>query len=101
VVCEGRDMGTVVFPEAELKVFMVADPEERARRRLHQRGEATTAEGVECEKERLIVRDSADSEREVAPLRAAPDALSIDTTDLTFHEQVRRIVEAARRLDMG
>jgi cytidylate kinase len=101
IVCEGRDMGTVVFPEAELKVFMGADPEERARRRVLQRGEEVTAEVVESEKERLVARDSADSERDVAPLRAAADALFIDTTHLTFDEQVARIVEAARRLDMG
>lgn len=101
VVCEGRDMGTVVFPEADLKVFMAADPEERARRRVLQRGEAVTREGVESEKLRLVARDTADSEREVAPLKAAADALFIDTTHLTFDEQVERIVETARRLDTG
>lgn len=99
VVCEGRDMGTVVFPEADLKVFMAADPEERARRRVLQRGESVTPEGVESEKQRLVARDTADSEREVAPLRAAADALLIDTTHLSFDQQVERIVEAARRLD--
>lgn len=101
VVCEGRDMGTVVFPEAELKVFMGADPDERARRRLLQRGEEATAAGIESEKQRLVARDTADSGRAVAPLRAAADALFVDTTDLTFDEQVERIVEAARRLDTG
>ncbi len=99
VVCEGRDMGTVVFPEADLKVFMEAVPDERARRRVLQRGERLTAEGVESEKQRLVARDTADSERDVAPLRRAADALLIDTTHLTFDEQVDRIVEAARRLD--
>ncbi len=101
VVCEGRDMGTVVFPEAELKVFMGADADERARRRLLQRGEEATAAGIESEKQRLVARDTADSGRAVAPLRAAADALFVDTTDLTFDEQVERIVEAARRLDTG
>lgn len=101
VVCEGRDMGTVVFPEADLKVFMGADPEERAQRRLLQRGEEVTPAGVESEKQRLVARDRADSERDVAPLKAAADALFVDTTDLTFDEQVGRIVEAARRLDTG
>lgn len=99
VVCEGRDMGTVVFPNADLKVFMEAVPDERARRRVRQRGEEVTPEGVETEKRRLVARDTADSERDVAPLRRAADALLIDTTDLTFDEQVERIVEAARRLD--
>jgi cytidylate kinase len=99
VVCEGRDMGTVVFPDADLKVFMEAVPDERARRRVRQRGEEVTAEGVETEKQRLLARDTADSERDIAPLRRAAEALFIDTTDLTFDEQVERIVEAARRLD--
>jgi len=99
VVCEGRDMGTVVFPHADLKVFMEAVPDERARRRVLQRGEEVTSEGVETEKQRLIARDTADSERDVAPLKRADDALFIDTTHLTFEEQVERIVEAARRLD--
>jgi cytidylate kinase len=58
-----------------------------------------TAEGVETEKQRLLARDTADSERDIAPLRRAAEALFIDTTDLTFDEQVERIVEAARRLD--
>jgi cytidylate kinase len=99
VVCEGRDMGTVVFPEADLKVFMEAVPNERARRRVLQRGEELTGEGVEREKRRLVARDTADSQRDVAPLRRAHDALFVDTTHLTFEEQVDRIVEAARRLD--
>lgn len=101
VVCEGRDMGTVVFPEADLKVFMRADPEERARRRVRQRGEEVTLAGVASEKRRLVARDTADSQRAVAPLRAAADALFVDTTNLTFDQQVERIVEAARRLDMS
>ncbi len=95
VVCEGRDMGTVVFPHAELKVFMVASPEERARRRLLQRGESTTAARVREEARHLQARDQADSERAVSPLRKAEDALEIDTTKLSFTEQVERIVAAA------
>ncbi len=104
VVCEGRDMGTVVFPDAELKVFMVASPEERARRRLLQRGESTTAARVREEARHLQARDQADSERAVSPLRKAEDALEIDTTKLSFAEQVERIVAAAaltRRKRMG
>jgi cytidylate kinase len=102
IVCEGRDMGTVVFPEADIKVFLVAAPEERARRRLLQQGERVTMGGVHDEAARLVGRDTADSERTESPLRKAEDAISLDTTHLAFEEQVERIVEAARRhLDMG
>jgi cytidylate kinase len=100
IVCEGRDMGTVVFPQAELKVFMQAGSEVRAERRLLQRGETVTLEGVQTEVQRLLARDSADSGREVSPLRQAEGAIVIDTTELSFEEQVSRILEvAAQRLD--
>src|SRR5690606_16092467 len=70
LVSEGRDVGTVVFPDAELKVFLVAEPEERARRRLKQQGVVDPTPGqIEAEVERLLERDRVDSEREVAPLR--------------------------------
>jgi cytidylate kinase len=98
VVCEGRDMGTVVFPDAELKVFMDADPGERARRRLLQRGDAVTAENVDRETGRLVARDRDDSQRDVAPLRKAEGAVVIDTTNLDFAEQVEKIVGAAREI---
>lgn len=101
IVCEGRDMGTVVFPEARLKVFMVAAPDERARRRLLQQRRKVTLDEVRAESARLVARDTADSQREASPLRQAEDALVIDTTDLSFEEQVERVVAAARRrLDM-
>ncbi|UCC74478.1 MAG: (d)CMP kinase [Gemmatimonadota bacterium] len=99
VVCEGRDMGTVVFPEAELKVYMVAEPGERARRRLLQRGEAVTAERLTAESARLVARDTYDSQREASPLRKADSAMIVDTTRLSFEEQVTQIVQAAQRLD--
>jgi cytidylate kinase len=98
VVCEGRDMGTVVFPQAELKVYMEAEARERARRRLLQRGEEVTAERIDRESVRLNARDRDDSARSVAPLRRAEDAMVIDTTDLGFEEQVERIVLAAREI---
>ena len=97
IVCEGRDMGTVVFPEAELKIFMQAGPEVRAERRLLQRGEKVTPESARAEVQRLLARDSADSGREVSPLRQAEGAIVIDTTELSFEEQVTRILEAAAR----
>lgn len=97
VVADGRDIGTVVFPDAELKVFLVADPEVRARRRLEEQG--TTApdrDTLLAEIDRLKARDRADSERATAPLRAAEDAVHVDTTALTFDEQVAAILELAR-----
>ena len=96
VVVDGRDIGTVVFPDAELKIFLTATPEARAGRRINQRGEATDPSGLEAEAAALAARDQADSSREVAPLRAAPDAVPLDTTALAFPDQVRFIVELAR-----
>lgn len=97
LVADGRDMGTVVFPEAATKVFLDADPAERARRRLGDRGVTDPPrEAVEVEAGRLLERDRQDRERETAPLRAAEDAWVLDTTGLTFDEQVEAIVERAR-----
>lgn len=97
IVADGRDIGTVVFPEAELKIFLVAEPEIRARRRLAEYGvtDPTPAE-LAAEVERLLQRDRTDSEREIAPLVEAEDAVRIDTSHLTFDEQVERIVGLAR-----
>lgn len=92
LVADGRDIGTVVFPGADVKVFLVADPRERARRRLAERGiTGPDMATVDAEAARLLERDRQDSERAVAPLRRAPDALEIDTTALTFEEQVEKI----------
>lgn len=98
LVADGRDMGTVVFPEARTKVFLTADVRERARRRLGDRGVAVPgdAELVE-EARRLGDRDTQDQTRAVAPLRVPEGALVLDTTHLTFDAQVERIVEHARR----
>jgi cytidylate kinase len=95
-VVDGRDIGTVVFPDAALKVFLVADPWERARRRLAERldHEPTEAEIAE-ETDRLVQRDARDATQTVQ----AKDAILIDTTTLTRDEQVSRIValvDAAR-----
>lgn len=91
-VVEGRDMGTVVFPEAEVKIFLTASLEERARRRwkeLWERGKELSFEEVF---EDLKKRDEIDSEREVAPLRVAPDAIIIDTTLKGIEEVVEEVV---------
>jgi cytidylate kinase len=89
VVVDGRDIGTVVFPDAALKVFLVADPWERARRRLVERSarRPTDAEIAE-ETDRLVHRDAQDATQTVQ----AKDAILIDTTSLTQEEQVQRIV---------
>jgi len=93
LVADGRDIGTVVFPDAEVKVFLTADPRERARRRLAENGiTEPSAERLDEEVTRLLARDKIDSEREHAPLKPAPDAVHIDTTSLSFEEQVDRIV---------
>jgi len=94
-VMDGRDIGTVVFPDAALKVFLTASPEARAIRRLRQSGAAVPAEEVAREAARLEERDRFDAGRAVAPLRAASDARHLDTTALTLDQQVDRIVEWA------
>ncbi len=97
VVVDGRDIGTVVFPDAPLKVFLTATPDERARRRLAQRGRAVDAEDVRRESRALAARDDADATRPVAPLKPAADAVRLDSTALTLEEQVGRVVELARQ----
>jgi cytidylate kinase len=93
VVVDGRDMGTVVFPEASVKIFLVADPWERARRRLIQRLQRSPAdEEIAEETERLVQRDARDATQTVQ----AKDAILIDTTFLTQEEQVERIVALVR-----
>ncbi len=97
LVTDGRDMGTVVFPRAELKVFLVADPRERARRRLVEQGNVAPATAeVDAEVERLLERDRIDSSRDVAPLLKPPDAVVIDTTPITLEQQVEAVVALAR-----
>lgn len=93
VVVDGRDMGTAVFPDATIKIFLVADPWERARRRLIQRlGRTPADEEIAAETEALVKRDAADATQTVQ----AADAVLIDTTYLTQAEQVERIVALAR-----
>jgi len=94
-VCEGRDMGTVIFPQADLKVFLHADPLERARRRAAELG-VGGQERTAVERE-MAERDHRDSSREVAPLERAPDAMEIDSTHMGLEEVVDTIVSEARR----
>lgn len=93
VVVDGRDMGTAVFPEATLKVFLVADPWERARRRLSQQiGRSPTDDEIAEETDRLVQRDA----RDATQTMQAKDAVLIDTTYLTQEDQVERIVALAK-----
>jgi cytidylate kinase len=101
VVVDGRDIGTVVFPEAPLKIFLTATPDDRARRRLFQRGQDVDVERVQRESQALAARDAADSNRRIAPLKPAKDAVLLDTTALTLEQQVTRVVELARGLFPG
>jgi cytidylate kinase len=97
VVLEGRDIGTVVFPDADLKIYLVADLKVRAKRRRKEmlsRGIDQSPAEVESA---LAARDVRDSTRENSPLRKAPDAIEVDTTDLTIGDQVERVVELARK----
>lgn len=94
VVVDGRDIGSVVFPHAHLKIFLVADPWERARRRLHQRlGRTASDAEIADETRALVERDASDATNTLQ----ARDAVLIDTTYLTQVEQVQRIVSLARK----
>jgi cytidylate kinase len=96
VVMEGRDIGTVVFPDAPLKIFLKADVEERARRRLNQDQEDGRASTLEQTAYDIGRRDQLDAERKISPLVPAPDAVEIDSTLLSAEEVVDRIVAIAR-----
>jgi cytidylate kinase len=93
VVVDGRDMGTVVFPDADLKIFLVADSRERAARRLRQRGTPTSEQMLDDETIRINERDARDA-RQTVP---AADAVVIDTTGLTQQEQVEQIVTLSKQ----
>lgn len=101
-VMEGRDIGTAVFPHAELKIFLTATPEVRAERRLKQNAERFKGkEGLQTREEVLadiIRRDTYDSQREASPLMAAEDALTLDTSDMSIEEVVSWIVARAQDL---
>ena len=106
VVAEGRDVGTVVFPDADLKFFLVADLDARARRRLADfaaagadaggAGSEADAEAFETVRAEIAARDRRDESRALAPLRPAPDARRLDTTALSVDEQVEHVLAAVR-----
>jgi len=97
LVADGRDMGTVIFPDAGVKVFLTASAEERAERRykqLKEKGVSVTLGGLLRE---ILARDARDAQRAVAPLRPAEDAVRIDSTGLGIAEVVRRVLECVRK----
>lgn len=98
VICEGRDIGSVVFPDADLKVFVVCDLVERAKRRKRELAEKGISVSLERVMENLRKRDKIDSLREVSPLVRVPSAIYIDTTHLTIEEAVNLLVDLIKRL---
>jgi cytidylate kinase len=100
-VCEGRDIGTVVFPDAALKFFMTASVQERARRRRMDFEKLGVIKSIEELSREIEERDRKDSTREIAPLRKAEDADEVDTTAMSLEQQVEYVVEKARALMRG
>lgn len=96
VLMDGRDIGTVVLPDAQVKVFLTASPEERARRRCAELQEKGTPAEYETVLQEIRQRDEQDMNREIAPLKAAPDAVLLDTSELSFDEVVDRLVAIIR-----
>lgn len=97
-VLDGRDIGTVVFPDADLKIFLVASIDSRAERRYNEivrRGETVDLKSI---KKELIERDLFDSSRQISPLMKAEDAIEIDTSDLTIAEQTGLVVNMAKEI---
>ena len=96
-VFEGRDMGTVVFPDAEVKIFLTARPEVRAQRRMHEMLQKNPQEAAKIDQdillEEMAKRDAYDSSRSLAPLKCPEDAFVIDTSDLTIDEIIESILK--------
>jgi len=97
VVMEGRDIGTVVFPDADLKIFLKAEPEERARRRVRQNQEQGRPSSLQETLSAISSRDQLDARRQASPLVPAADAAILDSTRLSAEEVVEQILELARK----
>ena len=95
VIMDGRDIGTQVLPNADLKIFLTASVEERARRRFEELKEKNLAADFEQIKKEITLRDKQDSEREIAPLAQAEDAILLDTTNLSIEQVIEKILELA------
>ena len=96
VVAEGRDMGTVVFPEAEVKIYLDASPETRARRRFNELAGKDSTLTLEETLADVMRRDRRDKERTMAPLRQADDAVFVDSTTLSVHAVIEKILEEVK-----
>lgn len=97
IVMEGRDIGTVVFPHADLKIFMQASLDERARRRQEELTTMGIARDIETLRQEIARRDQKDSNRKIAPLVQAADAILLDTTSMTIEQQVEFILQALEK----
>lgn len=96
VIMDGRDIGTVILPDAKVKIFLTASPEKRAARRcaeLREKGQDVTVEGILVDMER---RDALDASRAVAPLKQAEDAVLVDTSDLTLEQSIEAVLTVIR-----
>ena len=96
VVVDGRDIGTVVFPEADLKFFLIASPEVRARRRYNEVKDSGKGASYQEILASVNERDKIDSTRKIAPLKKAEDAIVIDTSTISFDEQVMQVIDAIK-----
>ena len=97
IIMDGRDIGTVVLPDAELKIFLIASVEERAERRFKENQEKGIKTDFETLKREIAERDYKDSHRKVSPLKAAEDAVMLDSSDLNIDEVVEAIYEQAKK----
>ncbi len=98
VVMDGRDIGTVVLPNADLKIFLIASVDARAMRRTLELKDKGIIESVKEIKEQIITRDLFDSSRDISPLKKAGDAIEIDTSNLTIEEQTEKVVVLAKEI---
>jgi CMP/dCMP kinase len=96
LVADGRDMGTVVFPQAQIKIFLTASPEERAQRRYKQLKQKGVAANLAALSREIAERDQRDSTRAISPLVASADAISLDTTGMGVDEVIGRVLQIAR-----
>lgn len=98
VVMEGRDITTVVFPNADVKIYLTASIDERAKRRALEFAQKGQQVDIEQVKQNILDRDRIDSSRDVSPLKKSPDAVEIDTSNLSIEQQVEQILEEAKKV---
>ncbi len=101
IVIEGRDIGTVVFPDADIKFYLDASVEERARRRINDNNDSSKAASLEEMMEKIKKRDEYDSNREISPLKKADDAIYIDSTNMNIDEVCNFIIDKIKKINPG